>query len=274
MSRIINGTLFVSEFDATLNPDEFTFTGAIYENQSDETGNGAHDLTVGFLLYIPAVDPSTFVPIPGVFNRYKLTAVDVVDNVTINGTVVWDETFPRYDFPQNSGYSIITESTAYLKYGLPASVGVYYNLGGGADIAAFNADIKNITDSFFTQSFIAGTGGIIKGRAVYKSDATHVIEADNSTQQHTAVIGIALGTAAQGDTVTVFKHAAVPSGIITASCFTENALPADGSWVFLGSANGKLTISAPLAGSGLWQTLLGIWNNGSLELQYGQWGIA
>jgi len=271
MPRIINGTLNVPVFNPTINLGEYTFTGAAYDNQADATGNAAYDLTVGFLLYVPATDIGTAMPVPGVVHRYRLTSITVIDAYTIDGTMIWDETGPEVDEPTNGVFSIITEPTTSNQFGLPSAVSVYYNLPAGSDINALDVDIKKITDTFgsFVQSFIAGTGGVIKGRAVYKSDATHVIEADNSTQQHTAVIGIALVTAAQGDTVSVFKHAAVPSGIITASCFTENALPVDGSWVFLGSANGKLTISAPLAGSGLWQTLLGIWNNGSLELQYG-----
>lgn len=153
MARIINGTLLVPSFDATVNPGEYTITGASYDNQADATGNGAADLVTGFILYVPASDPNTFTLLPGVAHRYKITALTVVDTFTINATVLWDEGGSEVDAPTNGAYCIISESTTSQKFGLPASVGVYSNLPAGVDIAALDADIRHITDS------LTGGGG-------------------------------------------------------------------------------------------------------------------
>lgn len=91
MTRPISAALTVSAFAATGVPGEYTFEGAIYNNQADATGNGAFDVQVGFILYVPASDLETFMPISGVVHRYKLTAVTAVDPSTLNGTIIWDD---------------------------------------------------------------------------------------------------------------------------------------------------------------------------------------
>ena len=53
MARIINGALTVDAFNPTGNPGEYTFENAIFNNQSDATGNGAYDVQVGFVLFFP-----------------------------------------------------------------------------------------------------------------------------------------------------------------------------------------------------------------------------
>lgn len=152
MARPIRGTLFVTSFTATGNPGEYTLTNATYTNASDIEGNGASAIVVGFLVYVPAADINTFDPIPGVFHRYKLTAVTVVNSNTISGTILWDETGSEIDTPVNGAFCAITEASATNKLGYPSSQGVYPSLGAGISEAIYSADVKKIIDGF-------GSGG-------------------------------------------------------------------------------------------------------------------
>jgi len=146
MAHPINGTLLVNEFDATANPGEWTFTGATFTNQSDFAGNGAFALSVGFVVYVPATDINTALSVPGVFHRYKLTVLTVIDGATIDGTVLWDEDGPELDSPTNGAYCMITEVTANRRLGSPISSAVYPNLSPGATEALIADDARSILD--------------------------------------------------------------------------------------------------------------------------------
>jgi len=146
MARVINGTLFVPVYNSTSNPGEWNFTGATFDNQADATGNGAGDITTGFLLFIQATDNFLATPVPGIVHRYRLTSVTIIDTQTIDGTILWDEFGPEVDQPTNGSYAIICEPSFIKAYGTPASVAIYPNLPPGADISSYVVDNRNRKD--------------------------------------------------------------------------------------------------------------------------------
>jgi len=165
MARIITGTLYAPFFNE-IDTDIFSFENAIYNNQTDQTGSGAYDLKTGFILYIQATDPNIGIPVVGVFNRYKLIDLTIIDSITINGTIVWDEINPRYDSPTHGSYCIIAEPTPNLKLGMMPSNSVYPELNVGADIAAVVDAERNILDVLVTNRLLninipAGTNQIL-----------------------------------------------------------------------------------------------------------------
>jgi hypothetical protein len=111
MARIINGTLYVNVFTPTGNPGEYTFTGAVYDNQADVTGNGALDVQIGFVLYIPAKDPISLSSLPGVAHRYKITSITSATVSTLTAKILWDERGSEVDAPLDESYCIISEDT-------------------------------------------------------------------------------------------------------------------------------------------------------------------
>jgi len=160
MARIINGSLYVESYVSTGNPGEWSFVDAVYNNQADATGNGAHDITVGFVLYVPASDINTAEPIPGVLHRYVITDITPAppgDTVHLTATIKWDERDPtEIDQPLNGSYAAISEPTQYCEYALPPTTEVYPELPGGSAEAAYNTDIRDITD----YGSFSGSGGI------------------------------------------------------------------------------------------------------------------
>jgi len=196
MARVINGTLYVSVFNTTINPGEYTFTGAAYDNQADATGNGAFDLAAGFILFVQATDINLATPVPGVMHRYKLTSITVVDSVTIDGTILWDEDGPEVDQPTNGGYCIISEKTAEQRFGAPSAVGVYSNLPAGADISAISTDIRNTTDDFDAVEVLVNDEGstITIRQVVYKSSDSQfkLALATNAVFSEGTVFGVVL----------------------------------------------------------------------------------
>lgn len=146
MTHIVNGTLQVPAFNATANPGEYTIEGAIYNSASDVAGNGTVDVTVGLVIYVPASDINTFSELPGVMHRYKLTAVTIIDQQTVNATVLWDEGGVEQDTPTNGAFCIITEVTPNRKLGYQLPADFYPSLAAGSTTGAANSDLGNITD--------------------------------------------------------------------------------------------------------------------------------
>ena len=142
MARIINGTLLVDAYSPTGNPGEYTFTNALFENQADATGSGSLDVLPGFLIYAPAIDSITFVPVPGVSHRYVITSIQNADGAHLSATILWDEGGLEVDKPQDGVYALISETTLCDYYGLPPSTEVYSDIPGGMVEAAYNADIR------------------------------------------------------------------------------------------------------------------------------------
>lgn len=163
MARIINGALTVDAFIPTGNPGEYFFENAVFNNQSDATGSGAYDVQVGFVLFVPASDPNTFMPVPGVVHRYKLTDVVVVDNNTLSGTLLWDEPGLEADAPTNGVACLIAQTSAEKDLAIPAPDVVYPEVAAGSTIAALLNDQRNIVD------LLSGGGGASNGLVPFRT---------------------------------------------------------------------------------------------------------
>lgn len=146
MARIVNGALYVDTFTPTGNPGEYTFENALFNNQADLTGNGAYDITVGFVVFIAATDKNTYMPVTGVTNRYLLTSVEYLDAVRLSGTVLWDSLEEEIDIPTGSSFSLIAQTTPNLKLAIPAIDSIYPDITSGSTLAAMLNDIINIMD--------------------------------------------------------------------------------------------------------------------------------
>jgi len=150
MARIINGTVYVETYTPTGNPGEWSFIDGIFNNQADATGQGAKDVQVGYVMYVPAIDLFTAEPLPGVLHRYIITSITPAppgDILHLTATIQWDERDPtEIDRPQNASYAVISEPSEHCDYALPATMDVYPELQGGSAEAAYNADIRDITD--------------------------------------------------------------------------------------------------------------------------------
>lgn len=162
MARIINGSLTVDSFIPSGNPGEYTFENAIFNNQADATGNGAYDVQVGFVLFVPASDPNTFMQIPGVAHRYKLTDVTIVDTNLVSATIVWDEQGEEVDVPTNGVSCLIAETTVDKRLAIPAPDVIYPEVASGSTIAALLNDQRNIVD------LITGGGGSANGLVPFR----------------------------------------------------------------------------------------------------------
>jgi hypothetical protein len=196
MARVINGTLFVPVYNSTGNPGEWNFTGASYDNQADATGNGAADLTVGFLMFIQATDNFLATPVPGVMHRYQLTSITVIDSITIDGTILWDEFGPEVDQPTNGSYAIICEPSYIKTYGTPPAVAIYPNLPPGADIGAYVVDNRNVKDrNVVTRTNIEGAT-ILENQIVFENGFGNVqlAQANDVLSEGTTFGVVASGT--------------------------------------------------------------------------------
>jgi hypothetical protein len=146
MARLINGALTVGAFVPTGNPGEYTFENALFNNQADATGSGAYDVQAGFALFVPASDTNTFMPVPGLVHRYKLTTVTVVDVNTISGTLLWDELGDEVDAPTNGVACLLAETTADKRLAIPAVDASYPDIPAGTTLAALLNDQRNIVE--------------------------------------------------------------------------------------------------------------------------------
>lgn len=146
-TRPINATLFINTFTPTGNPGEYTFDSAAYNNQADETGNGAYDVAVGWVIYVPSTNFNTSTQIPGVLHRYKLTKVNTANPQTISGTMVWDESGTEgLEVPTNGvGCGISQVSTNY-GFGYAPSDTTYPELVPGSTIQSVQTDLWSQVD--------------------------------------------------------------------------------------------------------------------------------
>ena len=145
MAKLISGSLYVESYTPSGIPGEYTFDNGIFVNQND-SGNGAYDITTGFVIYIPATNVNTGTIIPGVSNRYLLTSITIVDTSTISGTIVWDSLDTEEDVPSPGVYSIVTQTTPNLKLGVPPVDNNYADLTPGSTLAVMLNDLANIMD--------------------------------------------------------------------------------------------------------------------------------
>lgn len=146
MARIVNGALYVDSFTPTGNPGEYTFENALFNNQTDFTGNGAYDLTVGFVIFVPATDINTSLTVAGRTNRYVFTSIEYIDIVRVSGTILWDSLEEEIDIPTNSTFCLVSQTTPNLKLAIPAVDNVYSDVASGSTLAAMLNDIINIMD--------------------------------------------------------------------------------------------------------------------------------
>ena len=142
MARLINGSLYVSEYVPTANPGEYTFENAIFNNQAD-SGSGVYALEENFLIFTLAVDTNTFFPVPGIAHRYRLSSITIVDFNTINGTMIWDEAGNEIDAPKNGDYAIVSEYSPNHGFGYPVDE-VVYQLQTGFTTAVQNLEVKTV----------------------------------------------------------------------------------------------------------------------------------
>lgn len=187
MSRIVNGVVLIPAFNPTGNPGEYTFTGAQFSSQSDMTGSGAGLVQVGFVVYVPASDPNTLFAIPGIVHRYRLTAVNIVDAGTFDGTLIWDEEGDELDTPTNGATCIISAATPNRALGLPVDPLLYTALPAGAATSAYNVDTEDILDKSigggsykFVQSVAATQWNVIHNRN--SSDFIYTLFDSNGAQ--------------------------------------------------------------------------------------------
>ena len=158
MARIINGQLFVSTYDSTGSVGEYTFTNAIFTNKADATGQGSLAINVGFIVIVPSADINTSEPIAGVAHRYKITSIQNQNGTNLSATILWDDEGSEIDTPLNESYAIVSEPTENFSYSLPISTAIYSDLPNGIVEAAYNVDLKHITDKFINGS--SGYSGI------------------------------------------------------------------------------------------------------------------
>jgi hypothetical protein len=153
MARIFQGILNVEEFVATANPGEYTFSGAVFQSETDSSSLGALGVLAGMVLYVQSVDPATAVPLPGVVHRYVFTSVSAASTSVLDGTILWDEDGSEIDLPMNRSVALLSESTPGIGLGLPPAPNVYPTIPAGLWEAAIAADFRHILDH------ISGTGG-------------------------------------------------------------------------------------------------------------------
>ena len=146
MARLINGTLLVGDVNPTENYGEFTVSGAVFESQT--TSEGSFALAPGFIVYLPVIDTFAFAPLPGVFHRYKLTAVTPVqDGAAVDFTMVWDEPGDVEDYPQGNSKWLVSQVSQNRMYGNPPAEELYLDLPIGITIGAILLDRLTIDEN-------------------------------------------------------------------------------------------------------------------------------
>lgn len=158
MARLINGALSVGDVVPTENPGEFTVTDAVFE--SITATDGAFVLTPGFVVYLPVVDAFAFMPLPGVFHRFRLTDVTPgPDGVLVSFTMLWDEPGEMEDYPLANSKWLVSQTSPSRKYGNPAPEAFYEGLPVGITVGAMLLDQIGITEEI--------SGGSGEGAVTY-----------------------------------------------------------------------------------------------------------
>jgi hypothetical protein len=243
VARPINGALYCPSFDATVNPGEYTVMDAIYDCQTDTTGNGAFNVQTGWLIYALAMDTNTANPLPGVLHRYVITSLLVQDAGTLSCTVLWDELDEPYDAPVPGTWAIICSPTDQRNFGMISSQSVYYNLPGGADTAAMTTDIRYITDftSFLKKKVknISGVSFPAYSVVCWLDDGTvGLAEADTITKSDIA--GITVSVLGNNEWGWIIKTGYIPNALLGL-----NATP--GAYVYLSETAGRMSLIPPTA---------------------------
>jgi hypothetical protein len=241
VARMINGALYCPSFDATANPGEFNVMDAIYDCQTDATGNGAYDIQIGFLLYVSAMDQNSGYPYPGVFHRYRITDILPQSATKLSCTIMWDEIDEPYDLPIPTTWASICSSSDQRNFGMIPPTAIYYNLPAGADINAMVTDIRSITDftSFLKKKVKNMTGIAIPAYSVlcWLDDGTiGLAKADVIVKSDIA--GININPIPNGEWGWIIKTGYIPNALTGL-----NAIP--GATVYLSEESGRMTLTAP-----------------------------
>lgn len=143
----------------------------------------------------------------------------------------------------------------------------YYNISSGVNK---KVDIPGVSG----KKYLNDTGGSLsKGRVVRKDGTGKMNYADYDVDATSRAIGILSVDTNNGQSSFIQKDGYVEPGIITSSCFFEGSLPADGARVWL-HQTGKMTVTAPSQGSGKMEVIMGVWDDGGLDLQINTLGVA
>lgn len=194
MTRPINASLYVNEFSATGTPGEYTIVGALFNNQADATNNGAGDVAVGFVLYVPALDLNQGTTVPGVFHRFKFTAVSAADASTLSGTLLWDEDGPEQDAPAGSSFCMLAQVTPGHGFSLLPMDSVYPGLPLGMTSAALVMENRDRTDVIiggvgpYAPTLIRVTGTTTDDTNTLLGPATSLGLASSATVAFTATV--------------------------------------------------------------------------------------
>lgn len=116
-------------------------------------------------------------------------------------------------------------------------------------------------------------GSIIGGSPVTKAGVGLINLADYNTQAGATVLGILLSTLNQNDSGVVRFSGYIEPTVFTSANFLEGVIPADKTWIWL-HASGKMTITPPTKGSGKWQVIMGVMEDGGLVLRPVFLGVA
>jgi len=120
-----------------------------------------------------------------------------------------------------------------------------------------------------------GISSIPKGRLFKKTGLSSIDFANWTTLINSAVAGITLENINQGNSGETKRFGEyIPNTVFETTSFIEGVLPQEGYWLYLGPADGKMTITPPSQGSGYSQVPVGIWDNGGLIFSVSLWGIA
>lgn len=152
MARTINGALYVESFNSTDNAGEYTFENALFNNQADTSGNGAYDITPGFVIFIPATDRNSITVVPGISIRYTVTNITYIDTVRISGTIIWDNVEEEIYTPTNGVFCLISQTTPHLKLAVPPVDNLYPEVTPGSTLSAMLNDLINIMDKLSANS--------------------------------------------------------------------------------------------------------------------------
>ena len=200
MARLVTGTLRVESLSGGVEPGTYDFENATYLNLADLNGDGAYAVQVGFAVYLAALNTLSFETIPGVFHRYRITALTINSFDSISGTLAWDEPGEEQDAPAAPTTGIISQKSAGKGFAFPALESVYSDLPNGIGLSALALDMVNIVDT------ISGGGSGGDGSAVtyvhtQASSATSWVIDHNKNADFTATVFDEAGNAIVPDSI-------------------------------------------------------------------------
>ena len=199
MARLVTGTLRVESLSGGVEPGTYDFENATYLNLADLNGDGAYAVQVGFAVYLAALNTLSFETIPGVFHRYRITALTINSFDSISGTLAWDEPGEEQDAPAAPTTGIISQKSAGKGFAFPALESVYPDLPNGIGLSALALDMVNIVDTISSGG--SGGDGSVTHVHTQASAATSWVIDHNKNADFTATVFDAAGAVIQPDSV-------------------------------------------------------------------------